>query len=170
MIDISQKEFEAKVRDILDGKTTRVKLISELKTDRDTLNNRIQELVVYNPKLYKAFIDKFPYKPREYTHIDYEALIIDILKKGYKRRELDEVYEGISSRTITRKISVVEKNNPDLIALYREVAKYRKQQKMLPMELQEKIDMLEEKEIFLGGVCDKRREELLEKESIMMLC
>ena len=31
MIEISQKEFEAKVQDIIDGKTTRVKLTKELK-------------------------------------------------------------------------------------------------------------------------------------------
>lgn len=166
MIDISQEEFEAKVQDILDGKTTRVKLISELKTDRDTLNNKIQELVIYNPDLYKAFINKFPYKPREYTHIDYEAIIIDILKKGYKRRELDEVYEGVSSRTITRKIPILEKTNPDLITLYREVSKYRKNQIELPSNLKAEIDKLEEKEIFVGGVCDKKREELLEKERL----
>ena len=106
MIEISQKDFEQKIQDIIDGKTTRTKLITELKSDRDTLNNRIQELVVYNPELYKSFIDKFPYKPREYTHIDYEALIIDILKKGYKRRDWDDIYE-IDSRTITRKIRYV---------------------------------------------------------------
>ena len=163
MIEISQKDFESKIQDIIDGKTTREKLIDELKIDRVTLNNKIQELVVYNPKLYKDFIEKFPYRPREYTHIDYEALVIDILKNGYTRRSWKEVY-GIDSRTITRKVYVVKEKNPDLVSLYREVARYRKQQKKLPEGLQRQIDMLEEKEIFLGGVCDKKREELLEKE------
>ena len=69
MIKISQEEFEAKIQDIIDGKTTRVKLIEELKTDGRTLNTKIQELAVYNPKLYKAFVIKFPYRPKEYTHI-----------------------------------------------------------------------------------------------------
>ena len=104
MIKISQKEFETKIQDVIDGKTTRTRLLSELHTDRINLNNKIQELVIYNPKLYEAFINKFPYRPVKYTHIDYEALIIDILKNGYTRREWDVVYEGVSSRTIQRKI------------------------------------------------------------------
>lgn len=163
MIEISQEEFESKVQDIIDGKTTRTKLISELKIDRDSLNNKIQELVVYNPKLYKEFIEKFPYQPREYTHIDYEAVIIDILKKGYKRREWNSIY-SVDSRTITRKIHDIEKNNPGLGNLYRQVSEYRKKQLELPQELKEQIYKLEAKEIILGGVCDKKREELLEKE------
>lgn len=163
MIKISQEDFESKIQDVIDGRTTRAKLIAELKIDRDTLNNKIQELVVHNPKLYQKFIEKFPYRPREYTHIDYEALIIDVLKKGYKRRELSDIY-GIDSRTIARKIYLIEESNPDLIALYREVSKYRKAQKKLPPKLQDQIDNLIEKEIFLGDVCDKKREELLDRE------
>ena len=111
MIKISQQEFEEKVQDIIDGKTTRTQLQIDLRTDKNTLNNKIQELVVYNPELYRAFVQKFPYRPREYSHIDYEALIIDIMKKGYTRREWDEVY-GISSRTIIRKIYCIEDENP----------------------------------------------------------
>ena len=163
MIEISQKEFEARVQDIIDGKTTRVNLIVELKIDRITLNTKIQELAVYNPELYRAFVIKFPYRPREYTHIDYEAVIIDILKNGYKRREWDDVY-GVDSRTINRRIYDVEASNPELVALYREVSEYRKKQMQLPQDLMDRVEKLESKEIFLGDICDKRRTELLEME------
>ena len=163
MIQISQEEFESKILDVIDGKSTRVELIAELKIDRSTLNNKIQELVVYNPKLYKKFIEKFPYRPREYSHIDYEALLIDILKKGYKRREWDDIYE-IDSRTITRKIHAIEKTNPELINLYRKVSKYRKMQKKIPSDLQDQINLLEEREIYIAGIYDKKREELLSEE------
>ena len=163
MIKISQQEFESKIQDIIDGNTTRTQLQIDLRVDKNTLNNKIQELVVYNPKLYRAFVQKFPYKPREYTHIDYEALIIDIMKNGYTRREWDEVY-GISSRTIIRKIYCIEDENPELISLYREVSKYRKMQKTLPTQLQIKIDMIQSKEIFHGSIYDKKREELLSQE------
>lgn len=163
MIEISQKEFEAKIQDVIDGKTTRANLIIELKIDRVTLNTKIQELAVHNPELYRAFVIKFPYRPREYTHIDYEAVIIDILKNGYKRRDWDAIYE-VDSRTITRKIHDIEKENPDLVALYREVSMYRKKQLQLPPHLIERIERLQSKEIFLGGVCDKKREELLDVE------
>ena len=163
MRKISQQEFEAKVQDIIDGVTKRVQLQLDLRVDRNTLNNKIQELVVHNPKLYRAFVQKFPYRPREYTHIDYEALIIDIMKNGYTRREWDEVY-GISSRTIIRKIYCIEDENPELISLYREVSRYRKMQKTLPTQLQIKVDMLQSNEIFHGGIYDKKREELLSQE------
>ena len=163
MLKISQQEFEAKVQDIIDGKTTRTQLQIDLRVDKNTLNNKIQELVVYNPKLYRAFVQKFPYRPREYTHIDYEALIIDIMKNGYTRREWDEVY-GISSRTIIRKIYCIEDENPELISLYREVSRYRRMQKTLPLQLKIKVDMLEDKEIFHGSIYDKKREELLSQE------
>jgi len=163
MKKISQAEFEAKVQDIIDGKTTRAQLVIELRIDKNTLNNKIQGLVVYNPQLYRAFVKKYPYRPREYTHVDYEALIIDIMKKGYARREWDEIY-GIASRTITRKIYCIEDENPTLIALYREVSKYRKAQKQLPLDLKEKVDMLEERRIFHGGIYDKKREQLLSQE------
>lgn len=163
MIKISQEEFETKVQDIIDGKTTRAQLQIDLKIDRNTLNNKIQELVVYNTPLYRAFIKKYPYKPREYTHIDYEALIIDIMKKGYTRREWSDIYE-IDSRTISRKINDMEIKNPELIRLYREVSSYRKAQKTLPTDLKQKVEMLEEKEIFLCGIYDKRRELLLSRE------
>lgn len=163
MIEISQKEFEAKVQDIIDGKTTRANLIIELKIDRVTLNTKIQELAVYNPELYRAFVIKFPYRPREYTHIDYEAVIIDILKNGYKRRDWDAIYD-VDSRTITRKIYEVEKTNPDLVTLYREVSMYRKKQTALPQYLIDRIEQLESKEIFLCDICDNKRAELLEME------
>ena len=165
MIEISQEEFEAKIQDIIDGKTTRVKLIEELKVDKVTLNTKIQELSVFNPELYRAFVIKFPYRPREYTHIDYEAVVIDILKKGYKRREWKDIY-GIDSKTINSKMYDVEDINPELIELYREVSDYRKRQKPLPQELLDRIDRLKTKQIFLGDVCDNKRAELLEKEEL----
>ena len=163
MIKISQQEFETKIQDIIDGKTTRVKLIEELKVDRVTLNTKIQELAVYNPELYRAFVIKFPYRPKEYTHIDYEAVIIDILKNGYKRREWKDIY-GIDSKTINRKMHDVEVTNPMLMALYREVSDYRKRQMPLPQDLLDRIDSFVPKEIFLGDVCDNKRNELIEKE------
>lgn len=163
MIEISQDEFEQKIQEVIDGKYTRADLIKQLKVDRITLNNKIQELYITNPELYLQFIRKFPYKPREYTHIDYEAMIIDIMKKGYKKKEAAEQY-GIHDRTIARKIHQVEKTNPDLVALYRKVAFYRKCQYELPEDLQREIDALEEREVFVGGIYDEKEKSLLEKE------
>lgn len=163
MKQISQEEFEQSIQDIIDGKCTRVELQKRYHVDRVTLNNKIQELYVYNIDLYMAFIRKFPYKPREYTHINYRAMVIDIMKKGYNKRQLADQYE-ISDRTIARKINMLAETEPELISLYRRVAKYRKSQKRLPKDLQSEVDALPMEEIFLGGVIDKREQELMEKE------
>jgi len=161
MIEITQIEFEDKVRDIISGKTNRARLIKELKIDRVTLNNKIQELSVYNPELYVEFIKKFPYKPREYTHIDWRAMLIDIMKKGYTKEQAAEQYE-INSRTIARKVYKVDDNY--IVDLYREVSGYRKRQQPLPQKLQEIVDDLPEEEVFIGGVYDKKEQELMELE------
>lgn len=163
MKEIPQDEFEAGIQAVVEGKTTREKLMENWHMGADKLNTRIQELKVYNSKLYEKFIKKFPYRPREYTHIDYEAVVIDILKNGHKRREWNDVY-GVDSRTINRRMYDVEASNPELVALYREVSEYRKKQMQLPQELVDRIEGLKSKEIFLSEVCDNRRAELLERE------
>lgn len=129
--EISQEEFEQSIQKVIDGECTRFDLQKRYHMDRITLNNKIQELYVYNIELYMAFIRKFPYKPREYTHIDYRAMIIDIMRKGYNKKQAAEQY-GIHDRTIARKIYLVEQTDPELVNLYRQVAKYRKKQQPLP--------------------------------------
>lgn len=157
MIKISQEKFENLVRKVISGETTRTKIAKELKTDRVTLNNKIQELAAYNSELYKEFIEKFPYKPREYTHIDWRAMLIDIMKKGYTKEQAAEQYE-ITSRTIARKVYKVEDSY--IVDLYRKVSYYKKHQKPLPLELKRQVDALPIEKVFLGGICDKREEEL----------
>lgn len=163
MIEITQEDFEKKIQEVIEGKTTRTKLIKELKIDRVSLNNKIQELIIHNPDLYHTFIEKFPYIPREYTHINWRAMLIDIMKKGYTKFEAQEQYE-ISHRTISRKVYKVQEEDEELVSLYREVSSYRKRQKKLPEKLQKIVDELPEEEIFVGGIYDKKIQELLELE------
>lgn len=163
MINISQNDFEDKIKAIIRGDFTRKDLAKELKTDRVTLNNKIQELSNTNPELYLEFIFKFPYRPRKYTHINYEAMIIEIMKQGYTARQAEDEY-GISRRTIQRKLNVIEKENPRLYQLYSSVMYYRKHRYDLPDNLKSAVENLETKEVFIGGICDQRETELLEKE------
>ena len=163
MIEITQQEFENILQAIIEGKTTRTKLLKELKIDKVTLNRKIQELLVYNPDLYHSFIAKFPYMPREYTHINWRAMLIDIMKKGYTKYEAEEQY-GISNRTMQRKIHKIQADEEYIVALYREVSRYRKMQKPLPQDLQRIVDELPAEEVFIGGIYDKRTQELLELE------
>lgn len=163
MIDISQKEFENMVEKMIHGEYTRADMIKKLHTDRVTLNNKIQELSVSNIDLYVRFVQKFPYVPREYTHIDYEAMMIDIMKKGYTKKQAAEQY-GISDKTITRKIKALENEGNQYVPIYRQVANYRKHKYKLPEELQKIVDSIEAKPVFIGGIYDKREKELIEKE------
>ena len=61
-------------------KMSKVKLAKELETDPRTLDNKIQEVSVTNPKLYNEYVRTLPYKQKGIDHIDYEALVIYMLK------------------------------------------------------------------------------------------
>lgn len=163
MIEISQEEFEQKVQEIIDGKLSRKQLTKLLKTDTRTLNNKIQELVVYNSDLYMEFIKKFPYKSKERTDIDYEALVIEIIKNGMTSAVAAAKY-NISERTITRKVKALEKENPYLIEIYREVKKNNKNNIVESKELREKIEGLVSRPVKISEINETRRKELEELE------
>lgn len=159
MIEISQEEFEQKVQEIIDGKLSRKQLTKILKTDTRTLNNKIQELVVYNSDLYMEFIKKFPYKSKERTDIDYEALVIEIIKNSMTAAEVESKY-NISARTVTRKVKALEKENPYLIEIYREVKKNNKNNIVESKELREKIEGLVSRPVKISEINETRRKEL----------
>ena len=58
MKEMSKEEFYEKIRSVIRGEISTTKLVKELQTDSRTLNNKIQELSVYNESLYIAFIKK----------------------------------------------------------------------------------------------------------------
>lgn len=162
MKQISQEEFERCIEMLVDKKITKVKLAKELETDPRTLDNRIQELVVFNPELYGRYLEVMPYKQRTLTHIDFEALVIHMLKQELTVDEAASKYD-ISPRTIRRRINELE--NTELVELYREVADNRKHRKQDSIEIREKIELLEERQFILGGINDKREQELLKVEA-----
>lgn len=163
MIEISQEEFEQKVQEVIDGKLSRQQLTKLLKTDTRTLNNKIQELVVYNSDLYMEFIKKFPYKSKERTDIDYEALVIEIIKTGMTTAEAVTKYD-ISERTITRKVKALEKENPYLIEIYREVKKNNRNNLVESKDLREKIESLVSRPVKISEINETRKKELEELE------
>lgn len=162
MKQISQEEFERCIEMLVDKKITKVKLAKELETDPRTLDNRIQELVVFNPELYGRYLEVMPYKQRTLTHIDFEALLIHMLKQELTVDEAARKYD-ISPRTIRRRINELE--NTELVELYREVADNRKHRKPDSIEIIEKIGLLQERQFILGDVNDQREQELLKIEA-----
>lgn len=162
MKNISKDEFKQAIRRLINGEITKVKLAKELETDPRTLDNRIQELSATDPELYYEYVDVLPYKQKGIDHIDFEALVIYMLKNGYTADETAQKFE-VSRRTINRRINDLE--NKELREMYREVADNRKHGRNNGVELDRKISELEPREVIKGGVNDRRKRELLAIES-----
>ncbi len=162
MKNISKDEFKQAIRRLINGEITKVKLAKELETDPRTLDNRIQELSATDPELYYEYVDVLPYKQKGIDHIDFEALVIYMLKNGCTADETAQKFE-VSRRTINRRINDLE--NKELREMYREVADNRKHGRNNGVELDRKISELEPREVIKGGVNDRRKRELLAIES-----
>lgn len=162
MKNISKDEFKQAIRRLINGEITKVKLAKELETDPRTLDNRIQQLSATDPELYYEYVDVLPYKQKGIDHIDFEALVIYMLKNGCTADETAQKFE-VSRRTINRRINDLE--NKELREMYREVADNRKHGRNNGVELDRKISELEPREVIKGGVNDRRKRELLAIES-----
>lgn len=162
MKNISKDEFKQAIKRLINGEITKVKLAKELETDPRTLDNRIQELSATDPELYYEYVDVLPYKQKGIDHIDFEALVIYMLKNGCTADETAQKFE-VSRRTINRRINDLE--NKELREMYREVADNRKHGRNNGVELDRKISELEPREVIKGGVNDRRKRELLVIES-----
>ncbi len=162
MKNISKDEFKQAIRRLINGEITKVKLAKELETDPRTLDNRIQELSATDPELYDEYVDVLPYKQKGIDHIDFEALVIYMLKNGCTADETAQKF-GVSRRTINRRINDLE--NKELREMYREVADNRKHGRNNGVELDRKVSELELRAVIKGGVNDRRKRELLAIES-----
>lgn len=166
MLKISVEEFEARIQDVIDGKISRVDLAKLLQTDIRTLNNKIiEEIGVNNPDLYIEYIKKFPYKQKERDDIDYEALVIEMVKN--RTYSIDAAIKyNVGVRTIQRKVNALEKENPYLISIYKEVKKLNKNNMEIPLDLERKISQLVTSPVKISEINTTRREQLEEIERI----
>lgn len=168
MKEITDSEFEQLMLEVIAGKKSRVELAGELKTDWRTLNKKIQLLSMTNPELYKQFVEKYPYKPKEITAIPLKTMLYEFLKTGIKMQDLADKY-GIGERTLRRKIDALKKSdNPEDLKLYhlcKDIAYARAHTKKVPISLQEQINELEIKpEEIKQDDKEKRRQQLLQIE------
>ena len=168
MKEITDSEFEQLMLEVIEGKKSRVKLAEELQTDLRTLNKKIQLLSMTNPELYKKFVEKYPYKPKEITAIPLKTMLVEFLKTGIRMQDLADKY-GIGEKTLRRKINALKKSdNPEDVKLYhlcKDIAYARAHTKKVPISLQEQIDELEiEPEEIKQDDKEKRRQQLLQIE------
>lgn len=165
MKQITDEEFYESIEKIIRGESSRAKLIKELETDSRTLNNKIQELVIYNPELYSRFIKKFPYRTKTRDDIDFEALAIEITKNGTTTFQASKKY-NIGERTIRRRMKELAKENPYLAEIYNEVKENNKHSRSNSLELQDKISKLILRPVQISEINETREKQLEEIERI----
>lgn len=165
MKQITDEEFYESIEKIIRGESSRAKLIKELETDSRTLNNKIQELVIYNPELYSRFIKKFPYRTKTRDDIDFEALAIEITKNGTTTFQASKKY-NIGERTIRRRIKELAKENPYLAEIYNEVKENNKHSRSNSLELQDKISKLILRPVQISEINETREKQLEEIERV----
>lgn len=165
MKQITDEEFYESIEKIIRGESSRAKLIKELETDSRTLNNKIQELVIYNPELYSRFIQKFPYRTKTRDDIDFEALAIEITKNGTTTFQASKKY-NIGERTIRRRMKELAKENPYLAEIYNEVKENNKHSRSNSLELQDKISKLILRPVKISEINETREKQLEEIERV----
>lgn len=165
MKQITDEEFYESIEKIIRGESSRAKLIKELETDSRTLNNKIQELVIYNPELYSRFIKKFPYRTKTRDDIDFEALAIEITKNGTTTFQASKKY-NIGERTIRRRMKELAKENPYLAEIYNEVKENNKHSRSNSLELQDKISKLILRPVQISEINERREKQLEEIERV----
>ncbi len=165
MKQIIDEEFYESIEKIIRGESSRAKLIKELETDSRTLNNKIQELVIYNPELYSRFIKKFPYRTKTRDDIDFEALAIEITKNGTTTFQASKKY-NIGERTIRRRMKELAKENPYLAEIYNEVKENNKHSRSNSLELQDKISKLILRPVQISEINETREKQLEEIERV----
>lgn len=161
MKQISQEEFEKCIESLINREISKVKLAKLLESDVRTLDVKIQELVVTNPKLYEEYVHTLPYKQKGYNHIDYEALLIYALKKELTLEQVAQEFD-ISRRTLSRRIN--DLGDIKVVRLYRAVAQNRKRGVQDSLEIVKEIEELQERTVILDDVNARREEELLQIE------
>lgn len=89
-------------------------------------------------------------KPKQYTHIDYEALLVYAMKRHISIEDtIKELELSISRSTVVRNISKIKKNNKNnlIIDLYQNGYVRNYQKDPFPEELEKKIEQLPEKQV-----------------------
>lgn len=153
MIEISQQEFENCIKDLINKKITRVELAKKLETDIRTLINKIYG--INNIELLEQYIKIYPYRPKENKNIDYEALIIELLKHECTVKEIQEKY-GISERTYRRNVKKLEVSNNELYLVYKDYLR-----NALSNDDLEYIGTLEEEPVKFSDCVEDRKAELM---------
>lgn len=168
MIEITDTEFEQRIVEVIDGKISRGRLAKELKADWRTLNNKIQLLSMSNPELYRKYIEKCSYRPKEITTLPLKTMLVEFLTTDINMPSLAAKYH-IGERTLRRKINAL-KNSDDLqdrelYDLVKQTAYNHSHKIKTNLDLQRRIEELEiDQEEIVQDDKEKRRQQLIQIE------
>lgn len=175
MKQLSQEEFEGYIRKVIQGEISKVRLAKELETDVRKLNNKIQELSLTNPSLYQAYIEKFPYQPRERKDLDAVQLALEFLSG---EKNLDEIAaeHQTGRRTIRRRLDTLKDSESELeryvYQLCRAVAavnsRNAEKSPELEIEIQKVVKQLEERRKDVAST-EKNKETNIEERRAFLL-
>lgn len=154
MVEISQQEFENCIKDLINKKTTKVELAKKLKTDIRKLANKIYE--IDNKELLNQYIKMYPYKPAKNENIDYEALIIEIVKTNESVMNMQEKYD-IAERTYRRNINKIQYKNRVLYTIYKNYISGK-----MTEEDKRYIDTLERRKVSYSNCVEDRKAQLMQ--------
>lgn len=155
MEQFNQKEFEENLRKIMDGELTKTQLAQQMHIDPRKLDKMIQQLHTTNFQLYLQFTAKCPIKPKTTEHIDYEALVIYILKNEITLQQAVAKF-GVGERTIRRQIDALENTSPEIYELYKATSPYRSAKKSYPEDIAEQINELKIKAVIVEDGVNKK--------------
>lgn len=161
----NQEQLEEDIKNLIAGKTSKRQLSKERGISIRNLDKKIDELSKTNPQLYNEFVKTCPYRAKQRTDIDFEALAIYILKNNLTLAQAAEKFD-VSIRTITRNIKALKKDNPKLVELYDETSIYRKTLRPYPSKISDKIEMLVPGKIVISSRIEDRITRLKELKAI----
>lgn len=162
MIDISEKEFIEYLEKYANKEISMSKLVEVLKSDYRTINNKIIEMSITNPELYYRIVLGHPYKQKGRVDIDFEALMIYVIKNSITIMQASEIF-NVSRRTIQRKVNEIKNTNLKLYKLFK-IAVGKDKKIIDSLEIQEQIENLQLRPVVVGEVNEEREKFLLDIE------
>lgn len=111
------------------------------------------------------------YRPKTYTHIDYEALLIYAMKhKVSIEQAIEENNLTIARSTVIRNIKKMADDGNQIVSLYQNGYVPNMQKKKLPEDIKTKIEKLESKQVTKGNELDDVYRKLSTMEKIIENC
>ena len=153
---INQMEFEKLIQQVIDGEISRKEISKQYHMATRTINSKITELAITNPKLYQDFIHKFPFRPKEITHINFVELTKKIMKEEGELGTIINLYD-ISIRTFHRRLREMKDSDAidELTGLQqKEIYNLYKKYNKGELSLEDKIRIEDMK---IGDIVEKER-------------